>query len=101
MEVGNNCVKWPGPQWAGGVSVLCVCGGSGGGMAGRCPFFHADLLLIFKSPPRGSEPFDELLMKEPDLTINFPRVIICCFGNNSLKSLNTHLASQWLTGAMS
>ena len=88
-------------QFAGDVSVcVFVVVAVGGGVAGRCPFFHADRLLIFKSPPRGSEPFDELLMREPDLTINFPRVIICCFGNNSLKSLNTHLASQWLRGAM-
>lgn len=64
------------------------------GVLGRgCPSFHADRLLIFKSPTGGSQSFDELLMKEPDLTINFPRVIIYCFGNISLKSLNTHLAS--------
>lgn len=48
-----------------------------GDVLGRgCPFFHADRLLIFKSPPGGSQSFDELLMREPDLTINFPRVIM-------------------------
>lgn len=34
------------------------------------------------------------------LTINFPGVIICCFGNNSVKGLNSHLASQWLRRVM-
>ena len=81
-------------QFAGGVSVCgLVVVVVGGALERGCPFFHADQLLIFKSPPGGSQSFDELLMKELDLTINFPRVIICCFGNNSLKSFNTHLAS--------
>lgn len=78
-------------QFAGGVSV-CVfllvvvrCALSRGP-----PSFHADQLLIFKSPPGGSQSFDEPLMKEPGLTINFHRVIIYCFGNNSLKSLHMH-----------
>lgn len=89
-------------QLAGGVSVCVMVVVVAGGVLGRgCPSFHADRLLIFKSPPGGSQSFDEPLMKEPVLTINFPRVIICCFGNNSLKSLNTHLASQWLKKAMS
>jgi hypothetical protein len=77
---------------------LCVFGG--GVLGRRCPSFHAHQLLVFKSPPGGPQSFDELLMKEPGLTINFPRVIICCFGNNSLKTLNTHLASQWLKRAL-
>lgn len=64
-----------------------------------CSSFHADRLFIFKSAPGGSQSFDELLMKEQDLTINFHRVIIYCFGNNSLKSLNTHLYFPMFEGS--
>lgn len=88
-------------QLTGGVSVLCWVGGRVAALGRECLSFHADWLLIFKSPPGDSQSFDELLMKEQDLTINFPRVIICCFGNNSLNSLTTHLDSQCLRGTMS
>lgn len=78
---------------------MCVIGGGGVCAEKRMPSFHADRLLIFKSPPGSSQHFDELLMKEPDLTINFHRVIIYCFGNNSLKSLNTHLSFPMVEGS--
>lgn len=101
MGIGNNCVNSWAQQFTGGVSICVLVVGVGDALGRGCPFFHADRLLIFKSPPGCSQSFDELLMKESDLTINFPRVIIYCFGNNSLKSLDTYLASQWLRGAMS
>lgn len=83
-----------------GVSVLCVCGGSGGGWQEDA---FSSMLICYLSlrVPHRSLSTSELLMKEPDPNNCFEDLVFVCFGNNSLKSLNTHLASQWLTGAMS
>lgn len=88
-----------GQQFAGGVSVCVLSVAVGCVLRRGCLPSMLIGYLFLRVPPGSSQHFDEPLMKEPGLTINFHRVIIYCFGNNSLKSLHTHLGFPMVEGS--